>query len=108
MNSACRFGTPAQPVGFDKPGVDKLGCNIHESMVGYIYMVDTPHFANTRKSASAGRVVLPAVEYQLRAWHPYPKYAAGVLAHKLADRETRSAAVRMKRSASASVSPAGK
>ncbi|MBI3526558.1 MAG: hypothetical protein HY067_01155 [Betaproteobacteria bacterium] len=71
MNTACRFWTPAQRVDFDKPGPDERGCNIHESMVGYIYRVDTPYFAKTRKSASARREGLPAVEYQLRVWHPY-------------------------------------
>jgi hypothetical protein len=50
MNTVCRFGTPAQPVGFDKSGRDELGCNIHEAVVGYIYMVDTPYFAKTCKS----------------------------------------------------------
>ena len=41
-------GTPAAPVLFDKPGVVVLGCNIHDWMVGYIYVVTTPYFAKTR------------------------------------------------------------
>jgi hypothetical protein len=51
MNTACRFSAPAQLVGFDNPGPDEPGCNIHEAMVGYIYRVDTPYFAKTCKSA---------------------------------------------------------
>lgn len=31
-------GKPKQPVLFDQPGVVVLGCNIHDSMVGYIYI----------------------------------------------------------------------
>lgn len=108
MNTAGRFGTPAQLVDFDKPGPDEPGCNIHESMLGYICSVDTPYFAKTRKSAPARRNGLRAVEYQLRVWDPYLKYAAGVLPHKLADGEARSAAVRMERSPPPRVSPTGK
>lgn len=35
-------GVPTNPVPFDQAGVVTLGCNIHDSMVGYIYVVDTP------------------------------------------------------------------
>jgi plastocyanin len=63
-------GTPAQPVLFDKPGVVKLGCNIHDWMLGYIYVAETPYFG---KSAGDGRVELdqlPAGRYRVRVWHP--------------------------------------
>src|ERR1700719_842331 len=30
-------------VTFDKPGVVALGCNIHDQMVGFILVVDTPY-----------------------------------------------------------------
>ncbi len=62
-------GTPANPVVFDKPGAVALGCNIHDWMVGYIYVVDTPWYATTGDNGSAG-LTLPAGEYELRAWHP--------------------------------------
>jgi len=63
-------GTPAQPVLFDKPGVVKLGCNIHDWMVGYLYVAETPYFG---KSDGDGRVELdqlPAGRYRVRVWHP--------------------------------------
>lgn len=62
-------GTPSAPVVFDKPGAVALGCNIHDWMVGYIYVVDTPWFATTGDNGNAG-LTLPAGEYELRAWHP--------------------------------------
>jgi plastocyanin len=40
-------GTPANPVLFDRPGVVVLGCNIHDQMVGWILVVDTPYYAQT-------------------------------------------------------------
>ncbi len=58
-------------VRFDKPGVIALGCNIHDSMVAFILVVDTPYAA---KSDAAGQAVirgLPAGTFTLKAWHPY-------------------------------------
>ena len=40
-------GVPAQPVVFDTPGVVVLGCNIHDWMVGYVYVSESPYFAKT-------------------------------------------------------------
>jgi len=62
-------GVPADPVLFDKPGVVVLGCNIHDWMLAYVYVVDTPYFAKTKDGR--GRIdALPAGSYQLRIWHP--------------------------------------
>ncbi|WP_196767929.1 hypothetical protein, partial [Streptobacillus moniliformis] len=36
-------GHPAAPVRFDEIGVVELGCNIHDGMIGYIVVLDTPH-----------------------------------------------------------------
>ncbi|MFY3386043.1 methylamine utilization protein [Paracidovorax sp. MALMAid1276] len=63
-------GTPANPVVFDRPGVVVLGCNIHDAMVGWILVVDTPHYA--RSAAGSGRVQIdnvPPGHYTLRTWH---------------------------------------
>jgi plastocyanin len=62
-------GTPADPVVFDKPGEVVLGCNIHDNMVGYIYVVDSPFFAKTDKEGRARLEGLPAGDYEIRAWH---------------------------------------
>jgi len=64
------MGTPAAPVLFDRPGVVVLGCNIHDWMVGYIYVSPTSHFA---KTADRGVVRLPEVSagaYEASVWHP--------------------------------------
>lgn len=77
-------GTPANPVRFDTPGVVVLGCNIHDQMVAWILVVDTPYFA---QSGPAGKVVLdgvPAGEYRLRAWHPHLPVGAAALSQPLA------------------------
>lgn len=62
-------GTPPEPILFDRPGVVVLGCNIHDEMVAWVVVLDTPHFGMTD---AAGRVQLEGVppgEYQLRVWH---------------------------------------
>ena len=62
-------GTPVAPVLFDKPGDVVLGCNIHDHMIAYIYVVDSPFFG---KAASNGQVRLdglPAGEYDVHVWH---------------------------------------
>ncbi|WP_195812412.1 methylamine utilization protein [Xylophilus rhododendri] len=63
-------GVPARPVVFDKPGMVTLGCNIHDSMVAYVMIVDTPYFAKTDKSGRATIENLPAGAYRITAWHP--------------------------------------
>jgi plastocyanin len=63
-------GVPAQPVLFDTPGVVVLGCNIHDWMVGYIYVSESPYFAKTRADGKATIADLPAKTYVVRVWHP--------------------------------------
>lgn len=60
-------GVPAKPVVFDKPGTATLGCNIHDTMVGYVHVVDTPYHG---KTDAAGKVTLelPPGEHALRIW----------------------------------------
>lgn len=62
-------GVPEKPVVFDKPGVVVIGCNIHDKMVAYIRVVDTPWFG---QSDGGGRIRidgLPDGQYKLRVWH---------------------------------------
>ena len=63
-------GVPAQPIVFDKPGVVVLGCNIHDWMVGYVYVSESPFFAKTGKEGKAVLTDLPARAYVVRVWHP--------------------------------------
>lgn len=63
-------GVPARPVVFDKPGMVTLGCNIHDSMVAYVLIVDTPYFAKTDKAGRASIDNLPPGSYRIVAWHP--------------------------------------
>jgi plastocyanin len=61
---------PAAPVVFDKPGLVTLGCNIHDWMLGYVLVVDTPYFATTGVDGTASIDDLPAGDYDLDVWQP--------------------------------------
>ena len=62
-------GTTAAPQLFDKAGIVVLGCNIHDKMVAYIRIVDTPYYAKTDAAGNA-RLDIPAGgKYVLKAWH---------------------------------------
>lgn len=63
-------GTPAAPLLFDKPGVVVLGCNIHDWMLGYIYVTDDPRFGVSDDQGRVRLADLPAGDYRLTLWHP--------------------------------------
>jgi plastocyanin len=69
-------GTPAAPVVFDKAGDVVLGCNIHDHMRAYVYVVDTPWFAKTDAEGRARLDSLPAGEFELLVWHSSQASAA--------------------------------
>ncbi|MBC8007287.1 MAG: methylamine utilization protein [Prolixibacteraceae bacterium] len=63
-------GTPTSPVLFDKVGVVKLGCNIHDWMIGYLYITDAPYFGKTAEDGKVELKDLRAGSYRVRVWHP--------------------------------------
>jgi plastocyanin len=75
FSSAKRFslplyrGKPYPPVVFDHAGVVTLGCNIHDSMVGYIVVTDSSYFGQTNQQGQWSHD-LPPGAYRIRAWHP--------------------------------------
>lgn len=62
-------GVPSNPVKFDIAGTVVLGCNIHDYMLAYIQVVDTPYFAKTDKLGNALLKDLPNGNYTLKTWH---------------------------------------
>jgi len=59
------------PVTFDKPGLVVLGCNIHDAMVGYIYVTDAPYFGITAPEGGLTLKDLRKGDYRLVIWGPY-------------------------------------
>jgi len=63
-------GRPYPPQIFGQAGIVTLGCNIHDHMVGYIVVTDSPYFAQSDAKGNARIKNLPAGGYQVNVWHP--------------------------------------
>ncbi len=59
----------ARSVKLEKAGIAAIGCNIHDEMVAYIRIVDTPYAA---KTGADGKVTLdlPTSATTATVWHP--------------------------------------
>lgn len=62
-------GSKQEALAFENQGEVELGCNVHDWMLAYIWVVDTPYFAKTDDS---GKVTLdvPSGKYTVKVWHP--------------------------------------
>ena len=65
-----RYRKDEQPPAlvFDKPGVVKLYCEIHEHMRGTILVLDTPYFTRTEPDGKYRLEHLPPGKYTLKVW----------------------------------------
>ena len=71
-------------VVFDKPGLVSIGCNIHDSMSAFIYVVDTPYAMVTDAN---GRVTIPNVPTggaTIRLWNPAIRAPGNTLSQGIA------------------------
>lgn len=57
------------PLLFNQTGEVTLGCNIHDWMIGYVYVVDTPWFGKTDLQGNI-EFELPQGKYNIKIWHP--------------------------------------
>ena len=62
-------GVPHTPIVFDKPGVAVLGCNIHDGMIAWVVVTDTPLWARSTAGGQAHVADVPAGSYQMHVWH---------------------------------------
>jgi plastocyanin len=58
------------PLIFDAAGIVTLGCNIHDAMIGFIYVTDSPWFGKTDAAGHYDVERLPAGNYHVLIWHP--------------------------------------
>jgi plastocyanin len=76
---------------FDKAGTVVLGCNIHDRMVAYVKVVDTPFFGKSDASGSVQLELPAAGKFTVKVWHynaktdaPLEQAAGPALSFKLA------------------------
>jgi plastocyanin len=54
---------------FRHPGVVQLLCNIHASMLGFVYVVDSPYYAQADETGAFNIKGVPPGDYQIEVWH---------------------------------------
>ncbi|WP_247870124.1 methylamine utilization protein [Methylophaga sp. SB9B] len=61
---------PEKEIVFEQPGVVVVGCNIHDSMIGYIYVAEHQFF--TSSDLGVAHIAASAESSpQISIWHPY-------------------------------------
>ena len=73
------------PVSFDENGIVILGCNIHDHMLAYIVVVDTPAFAKTNANGVAVLDSAPTAGAKVSVWSPRFREETEVLSVTVAD-----------------------
>jgi hypothetical protein len=63
-------GRPRSPIVFDQPGIVVLGCNIHDNMIGYVYVTDAPYFGTTDTHGRIEFTDLAAGDFTIALWSP--------------------------------------
>ncbi|HEY0195784.1 MAG TPA: hypothetical protein VGC42_31940 [Kofleriaceae bacterium] len=56
-------------VVLDKPGIIRLGCNLHANMSAYVVVVDAPHYVIAGADGSFAFNSLPPGKYKVQAWN---------------------------------------
>ena len=64
-------GAVHPPVTFDKPGLVVLGCNLHDQMVGYIYVTEAPFYGKTDAQGALHLTNMPTGDYLVTLWSPF-------------------------------------
>jgi plastocyanin len=58
-------------VTFEHEGIVVLGCNIHDAMVGYIYVTDSPFFGKTDADGTLRLQNIKGGDYKVSLWSPF-------------------------------------
>lgn len=101
FSAAKRFQLPLYkgqvhpPVTFDRPGLVVLGCNIHDAMVGYIYVTDAPYFGKTDPGGGFNVKNAPDGEYHIGIWSPFIADSTAALSRTIRVNGNNSATIRV-------------
>ena len=76
-------GARHPPVTFEHEGLVVLGCNIHDAMVGYIYVTDAPYFGKTDVDGVLRLQNLKGGDYRVSLWSPFVADNSEALNHNV-------------------------
>lgn len=71
-------GKPYPPVLFDRAGVVTLGCNIHDQMRAYVYVVEAQYLGRANHEGRWSAADVEPGDYTLTIWHPLSRSQAPV------------------------------
>lgn len=63
-------GVPGAPMAFDRAGLVTLGCNIHDGMIGYIYVAEYEHVGVSNETGIIRLDAKISAPVHIRYWHP--------------------------------------
>ena len=63
-------GEKSPPIAFDNSGVAALGCNIHDHMIAYAFVADSPWTVLTGADGRGTIAEVPPGNYEAQVWHP--------------------------------------
>ena len=81
-------GKPEAPIDFNVPGIVVLGCNIHDTMVGYIVVRDSTEWAQSNNQGIANLDRFTDTNQPIRIWHPQQENAQQFLLMELPSSES--------------------
>ena len=70
-------------VVFDHAGVIALGCNIHDTMSGFVVAVDTPYAAKTDAAGHVSIADVPPGAATLQVWHTMVRAPGNLMAQPI-------------------------
>ena len=63
-------GEKSPPIAFDNSGVAALGCNIHDHMIAYAFVAESPWAVLTGSDGRGTVADVPPGNYEAQIWHP--------------------------------------
>ena len=75
-------GKPPKTITFNQSGMVTFGCNIHDQMLAYAFIVDTPYSTLSNAQGKAVLKGLPNGQYSLIVEHPKQKKSVSIQ-HKI-------------------------
>jgi plastocyanin len=76
-------GKPYKPEVFGAPGIVTLGCNIHDQMRAYVYVVEAQYFGRADHDGRWSVTNVEPGDYQLTIWHPLSRTQKPVLDQRI-------------------------
>ncbi len=76
-------GKPYKPEVFGNAGIVTLGCNIHDQMSAYVYVVEAQYYGRADHQGRWSVANVEPGEYELTIWHPLSRTPTPVIEQRI-------------------------